>query len=359
MNGVSESLGSAVSTVLGAWRELVFADLWLLWGLVPLFALWALAWWLRTRFHRRRATVRYSSLRLLEALPASRSLTWRRLARGLRLVVVALLLLAMARPQTGRTRTQVHTEGLDIVLVLDTSGSMRALDLDADKPIRQRRNRLEVAKTVVEEFVAGRENDQIALVVFGNEAFTQCPLTLDHGVFSTFLEQIEIGMAGDNTAIGSAVGVAAKRLKDSEAESKVIILLTDGRNNAGVLSPLKAAEVAETFGIKLYAIGAGGREPAPMIVESVFGPRLHYQDVEIDEETLTAMAERTGGAYYRAEDQEALQAIYDQIDRLEKTEITRETFTEYDERFHGFVLPALGLLVLEVVLLGTRFRKLP
>lgn len=344
---------------LDEWRELVFADLWLLWGLVPLFALWALTWWLRTRFHRRRATVRYSSLRLLDRLPSSRSLRWRRLIRGLRLVVVALLLLAMARPQTGRTQTQVRTEGLDIVLVLDTSGSMRALDLDADKPVRQRRNRLEVAKTVVEEFVAGRENDQIGLVVFGNEAFTQCPLTLDHTVFSTFLEQIEIGMAGDDTAIGSAVGVAVKRLRESEAKSKVIILLTDGRNNAGVLSPLKAAEVAKTFDIKLYAIGAGGREPAPVIIETPYGPRLRYQDVEIDEETLVAMAEQTGGAYYRAEDRQALRAIYDQIDQLEKTEITQETYTEYDERFHPFVVSALALLVLEVVLLGTRFRKLP
>lgn len=352
-------MSGGLSSAWTQWRELVFADLRLLWGLVPLFLLWALAWWLRTRTRRRRATVRYSSLRLLDRLPSSRSLRWRRLIRGLRLVVVALLLLAMARPQTGRTQTQVRTEGLDIVLVLDTSGSMRALDLDVDKPIRQRRNRLEVAKTVVEEFVAGRDNDQIGLVVFGNEAFTQCPLTLDHGVFDTFLEQIEIGMAGDDTAIGSAVGVAVKRLKDSEAKSKVIILLTDGRNNTGVLSPLKAAEVAETFGVKLYTIGAGGREPAPVIVPTAFGPRLLYDDVEIDEETLTAMAEQTGGAYYRAEDEQALQAIYDQIDRLEKTEITQETYTEYDERFHGFVVPALALLVLEVVLLGTRFRKLP
>jgi Ca-activated chloride channel family protein len=344
---------------LGDWHQLVFADLWLLWGLVPLFVLWALAWWLRTRSDRRRAAVRYSSLRLFDRLPFSRSLRLRRLVQGLRLVVVALLLIAMTRPQSGRTRTQVHTEGLDIVLVLDTSGSMRALDLDADKPIRQRRNRLEVAKSVVEQFVSGRENDQIGLVVFGNEAFTQCPLTLDHGVFDTFLEQIEIGMAGDNTAIGSAVGVAVKRLKDSEAKSKVIILLTDGRSNAGVLSPLKAAEVAKTFGIKIYTVGAGGRGPAPMIVESVFGPRLQYQDVQIDEKTLTEMAEQTGGAYFRAEDKEALQAIYDQIDQLEKTEITQETFTEYDERFHQLVVPALALLVFEVVLLGTRFRKLP
>lgn len=344
---------------LADWGDLVFADAWLLWGLIPLFLLWAGLWWLRSRHGRRPTTVRYSSLGLLRRLAPSRSLLGRRLALCLRLGVVALLLLAVARPQTGRTETQIRTEGIDIVLVLDTSGSMRALDLDADKPLAQRRNRLEVAKSVVEDFVAGRENDQIGLVVFGAEAFTQCPLTLDHRVFTTFLERIEIGMAGDATALGSAVGVAVKRLKDSDAESKVLILLTDGRNNAGVLPPRKAAEVAESFGIKIYAIGAGTRGQAPFVVDTLFGRQVRYEDVEIDEETLTAMAETTGGAYFRAEDKEALRSIYEQIDQLETTEIMLDTFTEYDERFHRFVIPALALLILEVVLLGTRFRKLP
>lgn len=339
--------------------NLVFADAWLLWGLGPLFLLWVVTWWLRSRHGRRPAAVRYSSLGRLARLTPRQAPTLRRLVRGLRLVVVALLLLAVARPQTGRTETQVRSQGIDIVLVLDTSRSMLALDLDADKPIAQRRNRLEVAKTVVKDFIAGRENDQIGLVVFGTEAFTQCPLTLDHGVVTTFLEDIDIGMAGDSTAIGSAVGVAAKRLKDSEAESKVIVLLTDGRNRTGALTPLKAAEVAETLGIKLYTIGAGSRGEAPFLVSTIFGRQVQYQNVEIDEDTLIAMAERTGGSYYRAEDKEALKAIYDQIDRLERTEITMDTFTEYDERFQGFVLAALALLALEVVLLGTRFRKVP
>lgn len=352
-------LGGLVPGDWGEWRDLVFADAWLLWGLLPLFLLWCALWWVRSRHGRPPAAVRYSSLGLVRRLAPSRSLLGRRMALTLRLGVVALLLLAVARPQTGRTETQVRTEGIDIVLVLDTSGSMRALDLDADRPLAERRNRLEVAKAVVEDFVASRENDQIGLVVFGAEAFTQCPLTLDHQVLSTFLEQIEIGMAGDNTALGSAVGVAVKRLKDSEAKSKVLIVLTDGRNNAGVLPPRKAAEVAKTFGIKIYAIGAGTRGKAPIVVDTLFGRQVQYQDVQIDEETLTAMAETTGGAYFRAVDKDALQAIYDRIDRLEKTEITLNTFTEYDERFHRFVIPALALLILEVVLLGTRFRKLP
>ena len=343
-------------------RDLFFADLHLLWVLGPVFLLWLAAWalipWLARR-RRTAAAVRFSSLQALERLRPSRTLLWRRLVMGLRVLTVALLVLAMARPQTGRRQVQVHTEGIDIVLVLDTSGSMQALDLDADRAINRRRNRLEVAKAVVDEFIQKRQNDQIGLVVFGSEAFTQCPLTLDHGIVATFLERVEIGMAGDETAIGSAIGTAVKRLRDSEAKSKVMVLLTDGRNNAGALSPRKAAEVAQTFGIKIYTVGAGSRGKAPFIVDSLFGKRVVYETVEIDEATLRDVAARTGGAYYRAEDEAALQEIYDQIDRLEKTEITTHTYMEYNERFRSFVLPALGLLLLQVVLLGTRFRKLP
>ncbi len=337
--------------------QLYFADLRLLWVLAPLYLAWLGLWWWLAR--RRSGSLRFSSTRTLERLRPSRTLILRRLVQGLRLLTVALLILGMARPQTGRRQTQVRTEGIDIVLVLDTSGSMQALDLDADRAVNRRRNRLEVARSVVERFVQKRQNDQIGMVVFGNEAFTQCPLTLDHGVVAAFLERVEIGMAGDGTAIGSALGTAVKRLRDSEAESKVIILLTDGRNNAGALSPRKAAEIAETFGIKVYAIGAGTRGKAPFIVDSLFGKRVIYEDVEIDEEMLQEIAERTGGAYFRAEDREALGAIYDEIDRLEKTEITTESYMEYDERYRRLVLPALGLLLLETVLLGTRFRKLP
>ena len=253
--------------------ELFFAHRWMFWTLGPLFTVWALAWlllpWLARR-RRKAAAVRFSNIRPLQRLKPSKTLFLRRLFQGLRLLTVALLMMAMARPQTGRTQTQVRTEGIDIVLVIDTSGSMQALDLDANRRISKRRNRLDVVKGVVEEFVQKRENDQIGLVVFGAEAFTQCPLTLDHGIVATFMDSIEIGMAGDATALGTAVGTAVKRLKDSEAKSKVIILLTDGRSNAGSLSPTKAAEVAAAFGIKIYTIGAGGRDKAPFIVDSFF-----------------------------------------------------------------------------------------
>jgi Ca-activated chloride channel family protein len=166
-------------------------------------------------------------------------------------------------------------------------------------------------------------------------------------------------MAGDATAIGSALGTAVKRLRDSKAESKVVILLTDGRSNAGALSPLKAAEIAETFGIKVYTIGAGTRGKAPFVVDSFFGKQIVYESVEIDEDTLRQIADQTGGAYYRAEDKEALESIYKEIDQLEKTEVTTSTYMEYNERFRMFVFPAMALLLLEIVLLGTRFRKLP
>jgi Ca-activated chloride channel family protein len=341
--------------------DLYFADLWLLWIMAPVFIVWLIARVVLPRIHKggRTASVRFSTTSVIEKLKPSRSLMLRQGILGFRVLVIALLIMAMARPQTGRKQTQIRTEGIDIVLALDTSGSMQALDLDGDQAIERRRNRLQVAKAVVGEFIEKRESDQIGLVVFGSEAFTQCPLTLDHGIISTFLESVEIGIAGDATAIGSAVGTAVKRLKKSEAKSKVIILLTDGRNNAGALSPLKAAEIAKTFGVKIYAIGAGTKGKAPFLVDGFFGKQVVYQSVEIDEANLQKVAAVTNGAYFRAEDTEALAAIYDEIDELEKTEVTTHTYMEYHERFRGFVVPALGLLLLEIVLLGTRFRKLP
>ena len=355
-------------------EQLLFADARWLWVLGPLYVIWALVWWLRPRLRqiaRRRdagggrpapdaTAVSYSSVVHARRAPRSGTLIARRFAQALRLVIVALVLLAVMRPQTGRALTEVSTEGIDIVLVIDTSGSMRALDLDAhERSLSRRRDRLEVAKGVVETFISARPNDRLGLVVFGEEAFTQCPLTLDHGVAATFLDQLEIGMAGDATAIGSAVGVATRRLKDSDAESKVAILLTDGRSNAGALSPLRAAEAASALGVRLYAIGVGARGQAPFVVETGFGPRVVYQDVEIDEETLRRMAELTGGAYYRAEDEDGLEEIYQRIDELEKTEISQESYMEYEERFAWLVGPAVLLLLLEVVLLDTRLRKLP
>lgn len=345
--------------------RIFLADLWLAWFLLPIFVTWAAAMFLLPRIRlarrrRERAALRYPSVALVAPAGGGPAALLRRAARGLRWLVVALLLVAMFRPQTGRTSTEVNTEGIDIVLVMDTSGSMQALDLDvAERSIPRRRNRLQVAVEVVRQFVTARANDQIGLVVFGEHAFTQSPLTLDHRLLETFLGRLEIGMAGDATAIGEAVGIAVKRLQQSKAKSKVIVLLTDGRNNAGRLAPVTAAETAAAFGVKLYAIGAGGKGQAPFLVDTGFGRRLVYENVDIDDVTLQRMAEVTGGRYFRAEDEQALGEIYAEIDRLEKTEITMESYTEYDDRYEWLVAPALALLLLEVGLLGSRLRALP
>lgn len=341
---------------------MTFADLWLLAFLAPLFAIWAALWILLPRWRRRRGldpSIRFSTLAHAGRLRRSFTLALRRAARALRWITVALVILALTRPQTGHQLTSVSSEGIDIVLVMDTSGSMQALDLDADRPIHRRRNRLEVAKDVVREFVEGRRQDHLGLVVFGDDAFTQCPLTLDHAVLLDLLDDVEVGVAGDRTAIGSALGTAVKRLHQSRAKSKVVVLLTDGRSNAGTLAPATAAELARSQGVKVYTIGAGARGKAPFLVESVFGPRIVYQEVEIDEAQLRSVAQATGGAFYRAEDRDALRRIYDEIDRLERTEITTLSHVEYEDRYPLPVTAASVLLLLETLLLGTRLRALP
>jgi Ca-activated chloride channel homolog len=336
---------------------MTFADSWLLWGLGPLLALWLLAF--AATSLRPRPTVRFPNVGALRRGPRGLAVRLRPFAVGLRVLVVALLMLAMARPQQGRERTQVRTDGVDIVIAVDTSGSMAALDLDADRPIQQRRDRLAVAADVLAAFIRSREHDQLGLVVFGSEAFTQCPLTLDHRVLGSFLERLEIGMVGDATAMGVALGTAVKRLADSPAKSKVVILLTDGRSNAGAMSPSTAAEAAAALGVKVYAIGVGTRGKAPVVVETLFGPRVEYIEADLDEAGLKAVAERTGGAYFRAEDTEGLTQITQSINELEKTEIQSLSYMEYDERYPMLVWPAVFLLLLELLLLGTRLRRLP
>ncbi len=336
------------------------ADPWVLAALGPIWLLWALAWWLLPAWSRRRGrtpALRYSALgRLAAAASSSAGPRIRRAVKALRLVAVALLIVAMARPQVGRRLTQVSSQAVDIVLALDASGTMAALDLDAERPLGERRNRLEVAADVVARFVEARPEDQIGLVVFGEEAFTLCPLTLDHEIVRTFLERVEIGMAGDATAVGSALGVAAKRLRDSPARSKVVVLLTDGRSNAGVLSPRKAAEVASALGIKIYAVGVGSRGLAPMVNRE---GRVVEVEVDIDEESLREVADLTGGLFFRAEDTAGLEEVYRRIDELEKTEVTSTSIMEYEDLYPRLLTPALLLLLLEGALVATRYRRLP
>jgi len=303
-----------------------------------------------------RSRVRFSSLDTLKRLKKPPSLYLRYILLVLRSLAIALLVVALARPQAGTQATEVLTEGIDIMLCLDTSGSMQALDF---KWGNERQNRVQVVKRVVSDFIKGRKNDRIGMVVFGEEAFTQCPLTLDYGVLLNFLEQVEIGMAGDSTAIGAALGTCVKRLKDLTSKSKVVILLTDGRHNTGSVSPQTAAEIAKTFNIKTYTIGVGTEGEVPFLVDTIFGKKYIYQRVDLDEDTLQGIAEITGGKYFKATNTKALEEIYKQIDVLEKTKVEVKEYMEYRELFEWFLLSGLACLLLEIVLANTRFRKLP
>lgn len=307
---------------------------------------------------RRRPTarIRFSSLEAFRRLPRSRAAGYRHALFAARCVSVALLCLALARPQTGRKHTEVLTEGVDIVLAVDTSGSMGAHDFVLHG---KRIDRLEAVKRVVADFIKGRAGDRIGMVVFGQEAFTQCPLTLDHGILLGFLDQVKLGMAGDSTAVGSAIAVASQRLKDLRSKSKVVILLTDGKSNAGAVAPLAAAEAAATLGIKVYTIGAGSEGKAPFPVDGLFGRQYVYQQSDLDEPTLKQIADTTKARFFRATDLGSLKAVYDEIDRLEKTEAKVKEYMEYQERFPWFAGPALLLLALEILLGHTRFRKIP
>jgi Ca-activated chloride channel family protein len=264
----------------------------------------------------------------------------------------------MARPQAGNKQTEYLSEGIDIILCIDTSGSMQALDFSMGG---KRIERLTVVKEAVKKFIKARTSDRIGMIVFGEDAFTLCPLTLDYGVLLSFLDRVEIGMAGEATAIGDAVALGVKRLKALEkAKSRVMILLTDGRNNAGRIAPGTAAEIAEEFDVKIYTIGAGTEGEAPFLIEHpLFGKQYVYQKVDLDEETLKEIARITDGHYFRAKDTSALERIYYQIDQLEKTEVKVKEYMEYNELFWWFLIPALALLLIEVVLSQTRFRKIP
>lgn len=305
---------------------------------------------------KEQGTISYSSLEILQNIRAIQVGFLSTIPLVLRLFAISLFIMALARPQEGHKRTEILSMGVDIMLALDTSGSMKALDfIQNDK----RDTRLTMVKDVVSKFIENRTNDRMGMVVFGSEAYTQCPLTLDQNILQSFLRKLDIGMAGDSTAIGSAIGIAVKRLKDLKSDSKLIILLTDGRNNAGNLAPLQAAQTAKAFGIKIHTIGVGTRGKAPFLVNSIFGQRYVYQEVDIDEDTLKEISKITGGQYFRATDLESLKLIYKKIDQMEKSEVKIFDHSEYTELFHYFLIPAILILFLEVTLSNTLFRRLP
>ena len=308
--------------------------------------------WAQMRRSRRGASIQYSAVDAVRAAGGIWTRWTRHTPVGLRALALAALIVALARPQTGITTENVLTEGIDIVLVLDVSSSMLAEDLEP--------NRLEAAKAVAVNFVTGRRNDRLGLVAFAGQAFTQAPLTFDYGVVRSLIGELEIGMIEDGTAVGMGLATAVKRLQASEAASKVVILLTDGRSNRGEIGPVTAAQMAKALDVRVYTIGAGSQGTARVPVQSSLGgTRYATMEVDIDEPTLREVAEVTGGRYFRATDNESLESIYAEIDELERTEIEIKNFTQFGEQFP---LPlGLGFLLLmaELGLSQTALRRLP
>lgn len=300
------------------------------------------------------AALLFSSTGMAASLARIRKSGPLKVQAALRLLTLALLIIAAARPQLGNTTTEVQASGIDILLAVDVSGSMEAMDF---KLKGERANRLEVVKNVLDKFIDERPNDRIGLVAFGARPYLVCPLTLDHSWLRKRLEALSIGMVEDGTAIGSAIGSGINRLKDLESKSRIIILLTDGLNNAGQVSPLMAAEAAETVGVKVYTIGAGTRGEAPMPGRDIFGrQRMQMVRVDIDEETLSKVAEKTGAQYFRATDTKSLTSIYDEINRMETTTRTIKKFENYRELFSIMAAAALLFLLFELYL---RKNQLP
>lgn len=273
------------------------------------------------------------------------------LPKYLDIAALALLIIALARPQTELSEESVYAEGIDICVVLDVSGSMLAKDFAP--------NRLEAAKVITREFISGRDNDRIGLVIFAKEAFTQCPLTVDHNAVVSLLDEIQSGFLEDGTAIGNALASGVNRLKDSESKSKVIILLTDGVNNAGEIDPNSAAEIAGQFGVRVYTVGVGTMGEAPYDIPGPFGMQRQMVPVEIDEPLLQKIASGTGGKYFRATDNQKLESIYQEIDRLERTRIEVSSFKRKSEKFIFFASAGLLLLLLSRLLGFTWLRRLP
>ncbi len=328
-------------------ENITFANPKFLWGLlmVPVAIVWYVF-----RHKKQEASVRFSDMNGFEQLPKSWKVYARHLLFALQMAALALLIVAVARPQSTSTSQTSNIEGIDIILVQDVSGSMLARDLKPD--------RLEASKKVAADFVEGRPTDRMGLVVFAGESFTQVPLTTDHGIMLNMLKELKSGMIDDGTAIGDGLATAINRLKDSEAISKVIILLTDGMNNAGSVDPYTAAELAKIYGIRVYTIGVGSYGTAPFPVQTVFGVQYQQMKVEIDEKLLNTIANSSGGKYFRATSNKKLDEIYDEIDKLERSKIEVTEFRHLHEEFYPLVALALVLLLLEFILRKTVFRTI-
>ncbi|CEA16775.1 MAG TPA: VWA domain-containing protein [Fermentimonas caenicola] len=319
--------------------------LWLLLLLIPLIV------WYIVRLSKMQASFKLASVNAFKGVKPGLKVYMRHLPFVLRVISIGLIILVIARPQSVNSWEESESQGIDIVLALDVSGSMLSQDLQPD--------RLQAAKKVASEFVTDRRNDNIGLVVFAGESFTQCPLTTDHTVLLNLLNEIEFGLIDDGTAIGLGLATSVNRLKDSESQSRVVILLTDGTNNRGQIAPLTAAEMARSYGIRVYTVGVGTKGMAPTPVQTPFGVRMQNMAVDIDEKTLTEIAAMTGGQYFRAQDTEGLRQVYEEIDEMEKYLISVQNVTQRQEKFLMFALAAMALILLELILRRTWLRSIP
>jgi len=310
-----------------------------------------IVYWYIKEMHKSDASLQISSHRNLLHFPKSRKVRLRHIPFILRTLAISFIILALARPQASNSWRTESTEGIDIMMALDVSGTMQAEDL---KP-----NRIEAAKDVASEFILSRPNDNIGLVVFAGESFTQCPLTTDHAVLINLFKAVKFGIIEDGTAIGLGLANAVNRIKDSKAKSKVIILLTDGSNNRGDIAPITAAEIAKTFGIRIYAVGVGSYGVVNVPVQTPMGIQYQQMESEFDEKSLTDIASMTGGKYFRATDTSKLRHIYQEIDKLEKTKINVREYSKKSEQYYVFSLLAFVFLLLEVFLRNTYFRRIP
>ncbi|MBL4653592.1 MAG: VWA domain-containing protein [Flavobacteriales bacterium] len=328
--------------------DIEFAYKYMLWFLLllPLVSAWYIY-----RLKESMPNVKLSSLANFSGLKTSGKTTLRHSLFIFRTLALGALIVAFARPQSSTNWQDVSTEGIDIIMAIDISGSMLAQDF---KP-----NRLEASKQVALEFIEARPNDRIGLVIYAGESFTQCPLTTDHSVLKNLFGDIHNGMIEDGTAIGLGLANAVNRLKDSEAKSKVVILLTDGVNTAGTIPPVTAAEIAKTFGVRVYTVGVGTNGTAPIPVRNQFGQvQMQNMEVNIDENTLIEIAKMTDGRYFRATDNDKLKEVYRQIDKLEKSKINVTEFRKKSEEFKPWALIAMLFLLTEFLLKNTWFRSI-
>ncbi|MEO5890170.1 MAG: VWA domain-containing protein [Ferruginibacter sp.] len=310
----------------------------------------AMIFWYVKNSDRQQAGIKVSSLKSFKGISSWKNI-FRHLPFACRLVAMSFIIVALARPQTSNQEQQVEGDGVDIILCIDVSGSMTAQDFTP--------NRMEAAKTVAENFVERRLTDRIGIVIFSGESFTQCPLTTDKAVLKSAIENIRNGLLEDGTAIGDGLSTGVDRLRSSKSKSKVIILLTDGENNGGLIGPSNAKEIAKAFGVKVYTIGVGTEGYAPFPIKTDLGVIIQQQKVTIDEKLLKEIAGETGGKYFRAKDNAGLENIYKEIDGLEKSKVEISTITRYTEKFFPYVIVALAFLLLELLLRFTAFKKFP